>query len=298
MTMQGYDVSNWQSGYSTDWLISTSDFLIMKATEGLDFTDGYCDGWVQACRNAGHPWGFYHFARNNNAIAEADYFVDNTVNYFGEGIPVLDWEDGQSVAWVNAFVERVHSRTGVWPWIYANPWRFQLGGVNENCGRWVASYPGGTPSPDACPDADGIPVCCWQYTSTPLDKNYFYGDAETWRSYATGEGADMPTKEEIARAVWEYWYEGEGGEYDNCYNKLARAVDEITRTDDPTGREVNSTTHEHVKWIAAAINGSADTPGLKQQLDEVIAKLAAIDERLDNLEYNLLEYDEDEEAEA
>ena len=292
--MQGYDVSNWQSGYSTDWLISTSDFLIMKATEGLDFTDGYCDGWVQACRNAGHPWGFYHFARNNDAIAEADYFVDSTVNYFGEGIPVLDWEDGQSVAWVNAFVERVHARTGVWPWIYANPWRFQLGGVNENCGRWVASYPGGTPSPDACPAADGIPVCCWQYTSTPLDKNYFYGDIETWRSYATGEGADMPTKEEIARAVWEYSYDNS----ENCFNALHFGSREVRRTDDPTGRDVQSTTHEHVKWIAAAINGSADVPGLKQQLDAITAKLAAIDERLDKLEYNLLEYDEDEEAEA
>lgn len=294
MAMQGYDVSNWQSGYSTDWLISTSDFLIMKATEGLDFTDGYCDGWVQACRNAGHPWGFYHFARNNDAIAEADYFVDSTVNYFGEGIPVLDWEDGQSVAWVNAFVERVHARTGVWPWIYANPWRFQLGGVNENCGRWVASYPGGTPSPDACPAADGIPVCCWQYTSTPLDKNYFYGDIETWRSYATGEGADMPTKEEIARAVWEYSYDNS----ENCFNALHFGSREVRRTDDPTGRDVQSTTHEHVKWIAAAINGSADVPGLKQQLDAITAKLAAIDERLDKLEYNLLEYDEDEEAEA
>lgn len=53
-----------------------------------------------------------------------------------------------------------------------------------------------------------------------------------------------------------------------------------------------------MKWIAAAINGSADVPGLKQQLDAIAAKLAAIDERLDNLEYNLLEYEEDEEAEA
>lgn len=294
MVMQGYDVSNWQSGYSTDWLISTSDFLIMKATEGLDFVDGYCDGWVQACRNAGHPWGFYHFARDNDPIAEADYFVDSTINYFGEGIPVLDWEDGQSVVWVNAFVKRVHERTGVWPWIYANPWRFQLGGVNENCGRWVASYPGGVPSPDACPAADGVPVCCWQYTSTPLDKNYFYGDIETWRAYATGEGADMPTKEEIARAVWEYSYDNS----ENCFNALHFGSREVRRTDDPTGRDVQSTTHEHVKWIAAAINGSADAPGLKQQLEDLAAKLAAIDERLDNLEYNLLEYDEDEEAEA
>lgn len=293
MVMQGYDVSNWQSGYSTDWLIRTSDFLIMKATEGLDFVDGYCDGWVQACCNAGHPWGFYHFARNNDPIAEADFFVDDTANYFGEGIPVLDWEDGQSVAWVNAFVERVHSRTGIWPWIYANPWCFQLGGVNENCGRWVASYPGGVPSPQDCPAADGVPVCCWQYTSTPLDKNYFYGDGETWRAYVTGEGEFMPTKEEIAEAVWRYWWDGEGGEYDNCYNKLSRATKEITRTDDPTGRGYESTTHEHVKWIAAAINGTPEIPGLKQQLDAITEKLAAISERLDNLEYQLLEYDEE-----
>lgn len=222
--------------------------------------------------------------------------MDDTTNYFGEGIPVLDWEDGQSVAWVNAFVERVHSRTGIWPWIYANPWRFQLGGVNENCGRWVASYPGGAPRPEECPAADGVPVCCWQYTSTPLDKNYFYGGIETWQAYATGEGEDMPTKEEIARAVWEYKYEGESTDYVDSYDKLSRAVDEITRTDDPTGRGYESTTHEHVKWIAAAINGSEESPGLKQQLDAITENLAAISERLDNLEYNLLEYDEEAEA--
>lgn len=281
MAMQGYDVSNWQSGYSTDWLIRTSDFLIMKATEGLDFVDGYCDGWAQACRRAGHPWGFYHFARNNDAIAEADYFVDNTAGYFGEGIPVLDWEDGQSVAWVNAFVERVHSRTGIWPWIYANPWRFQLGGVNENCGRWVASYPGGVPSPKECPAADGVPVCCWQYTSTPLDKNYFYGDIETWRAYATGgketEGEDMtPEQSQML---------------ENCNYML-------TRSDDPTGHDANVTLYDHVKWIAAVLNGNnpsdptirdvvEKTLGVLTQLSGQVAdiqdRLDAIEVRIDNL---------------
>lgn len=276
MTMQGYDVSNWQSGYSTDWLISTSDFLVMKATEGLDFTDGYCDGWVQACRNAGHPWGFYHFARNNDAIAEADYFVDSTVNYFGEGIPVLDWEDGQSVAWVNVFVERVHERTGVWPWIYANPWRFQLGGVNENCGRWVASYPGGTPSPDACPAADGVPVCCWQYTSTPLDKNYFYGDIEAWRAYATGgketEGDEDMTPEQSQML-------------ENCNYML-------TRSDDPTGHDANVTLYDHVKWIAAVLNGNNPSdPTIRDVVEKTLGVLtqlsgqvAAIQDRLDAIE--------------
>lgn len=106
----------------------------------------------------------------------------------------------------------------------------------------------------------------------------------------------MPTKEEIARAVWEYKYEGESSDYVDSYDKLSRAVDEITRTDDPTGRGYESTTHEHVKWIAGAINGSEESPGLKQQLDAITEKLAAIIERLDNLEYQLLEYDGEEEV--
>ena len=279
MVMQGYDVSNWQSGYSTDWLIRTSDFLIMKATEGLDFVDGYCDGWVQACRRAGHPWGFYHFARNNDPIAEADFFVDDTANYFGEGIPVLDWEDGQSVAWVNAFVERVHSRTGIWPWIYANPWRFQLGGVNENCGRWVASYPGGVPSPDACPAADGVPVCCWQYTSTPLDKNYFYGDIEAWRAYATGgketEGDEDMTPEQSQML-------------ENCNYML-------TRSDDPTGHDANVTLYDHVKWIAAVLNGNNPSdPTIRDVVEKTLGVLtqlsgqvADIQDRLDAIEETL-----------
>ena len=261
MVMQGYDVSNWQSGYSTDWLLRTSDFLIMKATEGLNFVDGYCDGWVQACRNAGHPWGFYHFARNNDPIAEADFFVDDTANYFGEGIPVLDWEDGQSVAWVNAFVERVHSRTGIWPWIYANPWRFQLGGVNENCGRWVASYPGGVPSPEACPAADGIAVACWQYTSTPLDKNYFYGGIETWRAYATGgketEGDKDMTPEQSQML-------------ENCNYML-------TRSDDPTGHDANVTLYDHVKWIAAVLNGNNPSdPTIREVVEKTLGVLTQL----------------------
>lgn len=276
MVMQGYDVSNWQSGYSTDWLLRTSDFLIMKATEGLNFVDGYCDGWVQACRNAGHPWGFYHFARNNDAIAEADYFVDNTAGYFGEGIPVLDWEDGQSVAWVNAFVERVHSRTGIWPWIYANPWRFQLGGVNENCGRWVASYPGGVPRPEECPAADGVPVCCWQYTSTPLDKNYFYGGIETWQAYATGgketEGDNDMTPEQSQML-------------ENCNYML-------TRSDDPTGHDANVTLYDHVKWIAAVLNGNNPSdPTIREVVEKTLGVLtqlsgqvADIQDRLDAIE--------------
>ena len=94
----------------------------------------------------------------------------------------------------------------------------------------------------------------------------------------------MPTKQEIAEAVWQYWYEGEGGEYDNCYNKLARATNEITRTDDPTGREVISTTHDHVKWIAASINGE---DGITEKIDALSDVMKKMNENLQNIKETL-----------
>lgn len=191
------DTSNWQGGYSP--ALTGSDAVIVKATEGTEFVDPYCDSIIQQCKSAGLPWGFYHFAGDGDANSEASFYLDNCRNYFGRGIPVLDWEGNQSVGWVNTFVETVHAQTGVWPWIYANPWRFNQGGVNPNCARWVASYPD-VASPTwsqaqgwDCPDADGN-VVAWQFCSDGtvngiagnVDLDLFYGTKEHWKAYARG----------------------------------------------------------------------------------------------------------------
>lgn len=191
------DTSNWQGLYFPT--ITGADAVIVKATEGTNFVDPYCDQIVQQCKSAGLPWGFYHFASDNWwATEEARYFVDNCRSYFGHGIPVLDWEGTQSVEWVNKFVEHVHEETNVWPWIYANPCRF-VQGVNPNCARWVASYPD-VASPTwsqaqgwDCPAADGN-VVAWQFCSDGavngiagnVDLDLFYGDKEQWLAYARG----------------------------------------------------------------------------------------------------------------
>lgn len=193
------DTSNWQGGYNP--ALTGADAVIVKATEGTNFVDPYCDSIIQQCKSAGVPWGFYHFASDNwLATEEAQYFVDNCRNYFGHGIPVLDWEGNQSVDWVNAFVEYVHEQTDVWPWIYANPWRFNQSGVNQNCARWVASYPD-VASPTwsqargwDCPAADGN-VVAWQFCSDGavngiagnVDLDLFYGTKEQWVTYARGD---------------------------------------------------------------------------------------------------------------
>ena len=192
--LKGIDVSSWQGDIQVQNM--PVDFVIAKATEGIDYVNPYCDPVIQRCISNGKLWGFYHYANDNDAVAEADYFTENTLNYFNHGIPVLDWEEDQSVEWVNSFVRRVHERTGIWCWIYASPWRFNQGGVEENCGRWIAQYPNVShPTLDYdtgdVPNTDGL-VVCWQYASDGvvdgycgnLDVNHFYGDEKAWGLYA------------------------------------------------------------------------------------------------------------------
>lgn len=200
--LYGVDVSNWQGGLKLAAL--RVDFAIVKATEGTNFVDRYCDGFVEQCKSAGMLWGFYHFAREGSATQECDHFIRNTKGYDKKGVPVLDWEGAQSVAWVNEFVRRYHDKTGVWCWIYANPWRFNQGGVEQNCMRWIASYPR-VKSPSfetakgwTCPSADGV-VGAWQFCSDGrlsgwngnLDCDLFYGDRRAWNAYtgATSSGS-------------------------------------------------------------------------------------------------------------
>lgn len=198
------DTSNWQGGYNP--ALTGADAVIVKATEGTGFVDPFCDAIIQQAMATGMPWGFYHFAGGGDAVAEAVHFINNCSGYFGSGIPVLDWEGNQGVDWVNAFVETVHEQTGVWPWIYANPWRFNQGGVNPNCARWVASYPD-VASPTwsqaqgwDCPAADGN-VVAWQFCSDGtvngisgnVDLDLFYGDKEQWLAYARGSANRVDT---------------------------------------------------------------------------------------------------------
>lgn len=207
-TLKGIDISHWQAGLDLSAISGNIDFVIIKATEGVNYVDKSCDGFFQKALQLGKKVGFYHFARNNDAAAEAQYFYNNTKGYVHLGIPVLDWEADQSVAWVNTFVEKYHELTGVWPWIYANPWRFKQGEVNENCGRWVAGYPKNGITDINYGVNNGLPssynvglVCAWQFTSSGrmngyngnLDMDVYYGDAASWDKYANPNGDTVDT---------------------------------------------------------------------------------------------------------
>lgn len=203
MAFKFIDISGWQKGIDIARVVKNGGLkaVVVKATEGGDWVDTQCDKFVQQCIKNDIPFGFYHFARHGSAESEAEYFRKNTRGYEGKGIPVLDWEDGQSIDWVNAFVEHYHKLTGVWPWVYGNAWRFNQGTVNKNCGRWIAGYPENGITDidyglkhDMPYKVNGGLVCAWQFSSSVhisgyggnLDGNVFYGDEAAWKKYATG----------------------------------------------------------------------------------------------------------------
>lgn len=293
MALHGIDVSSHQGDIHPENL--AIDFCISKATEGTGYVNPYCDTVVQRCIDAGLLWGFYHYGRTNDATAEADYFYNNTVNYFGKGVPVLDWEDGQSVSWVNEFVRRIHDRTGVWPWIYANPWRFNQGGVEENCMRWVAQYPSAT-SPSFstaegwdAPSADGL-VGAWQFCSDGrlsgysgnLDLNLFYGDRSAFLAYAgassdsgssgsTSSGSSSSsspsgTTLELAVAVMQ----GKYGNGDARKKALGDRYDEVQEFINHIASASASTLASEV-WAGKYGNGDTRKTVLGDRYDEVMA---------------------------
>ena len=209
MTMNGIDISKWQAGLNLSAV--PCDFMIAKATEGIGYVDKACDGFIQQAIKLGKPFGFYHFARPvNDAVREAEYFYNNTRNYFGKGIPVLDWEAERKndVAWAKRWLDRVYQLSGVRPIIYMSESvvnSYDWSSVaNANYGLWVAKYrdnqvdynydmtnAGKAPSVKWWKN-----IAMWQWTSSGrlngfsgnLDCNVFYGDTTAWNKYAGKSG--------------------------------------------------------------------------------------------------------------
>lgn len=204
--MHGIDVSNWQSGLIPSNL--SIDFCIAKATEGMGYTDPCCDGFIQNCLENGILWGFYHFARENDPAAEAEYFVQETYNYFGNGIPVLDYETANwnNREWCELFMSKVHELTGIWPVLYISAYmvpEFADSWIPQTCGLWLAGYPYPAESwtNDKMPYSIGEWEFCaiWQFTSSlqlpgysgNLDGNIAYMDADAWLKYAGAPWQDI-----------------------------------------------------------------------------------------------------------
>lgn len=208
--MRGIDVSGWQSESIT--CTADYDFAVVKATQGTSFINRSWTRQSQCVHLRGKSLGLYHYAGGTDPRAEADFYLATVQAYVGRAMLVLDWEQIQNASWgdgswVDAWVNRVHDRTGVWPVIYVQASAIgQLSDhVRKNCGLWVARY--------ASVAVTGYHRPAWygryneamgQYTpngrvagsAEALDLNYFRGDENAWAKYAnpTNPGAAAPVR--------------------------------------------------------------------------------------------------------
>lgn len=205
MSLNGIDISNWQQGIDLSKV--PCDFVIAKATQGTGYVSPDCARQIEQARQTGKRFGVYHYVSGGNAVAEANYFVDNCANWVGKGLFCIDWESNENSAWGNEgyleqVIAQVKARTGIPPIIYVQASRYaQVAAVanRQNCGLWIAQYAdmNATGYQDA-PWNEGAYACVIrQYSSSGrlpgyggnLDLNKFYGDGSVYDKYVTGDGS-------------------------------------------------------------------------------------------------------------
>lgn len=189
--IEGVDVSHWNTLEKV--VPYNPEFMMIKASEGVSFRDNKAKEWVQVASSLGIPVGFYHYARaeKNTPEDEARFFLDvvSGLKHIGECVLALDYE-GKALSvkncdeWANAFMMCVYNKTGVKPLLYCSQSvvkRFPTVASN-GFGLWVARYRNKLLGAG---DIKPFKFCAmWQFTSSPVDRNIFYGSQKQFLKYA------------------------------------------------------------------------------------------------------------------
>ncbi len=255
MALNGIDISNYQRGLDLSKV--PCDFVICKATEGVNIVHNTCDPWIQSAKKLGKKWGFYHFFNGADPLAQADYFVANCKNYFKEGMPALDYEMYGRVGTNKAkrFLDRVFELTGVRCAVYTS--RSVLteedwSAIAPDHPLWVAQYANTVRTGyQSNPWLPGGGFGAWnavtlhQYTSNgrlagydaPLDLDIAYLTDEGWDKISSPSGAtvvdvqqpEVPNDdvEGTALELAARTMAGEFGDGDVRKNKLGNRYDEV-----------------------------------------------------------------------
>lgn len=173
----GIDVSVHQRGMS---LAPTgASYVVVKASEGSGYEDPCKDDFAAQTLAMGARIGFYHFAwpSANTVEEEVDTFVSAVQPYLDRRpFLYLDWEDSDAYydySWARRFLDQVHERTGIKPFIYMPASVAESGaweGVSNDYWLWAAGYPSYAPQTPATPDCPYAPfshgwwALAWQYT--------------------------------------------------------------------------------------------------------------------------------------
>jgi LysM repeat protein len=207
-TMVGIDISKHQAGINVG--ATGAQFAIVKASEGVGYTDPQYPANIASARQAGARVGHYHLSRfgadaGNTPEAEAESFLKIVAPHIQDGdIVALDLElDDLSPHLSKRFLDIVSSRLSRKCLIYMNKSTASGAGWAEVAATyplWLAWYP--STSPASWSPVAGLPsignwnIAIWQHADTGqlagyngnLDVNVFYGDGNAWNALATGKG--------------------------------------------------------------------------------------------------------------
>ncbi|MDQ3404444.1 MAG: lysozyme [Actinomycetota bacterium] len=204
-TVSGIDVSSHQG--NVDWQSHWNQgkrFAYVKATEGSTYKNPYFAQQYNGSYNVGMIRGSYHFALPNSSsgATQANFFVNNGGGWSADGktLPgVADLEynpygatcyglsQASMAAWIRDFSNTYRSRTGRYPVFYTSTSWWQScvgtqGSFSSTTPLWIARY-----SSTVGPLPYNWSVWTfWQYTSTPLDQNYFNGAYDRLQALARG----------------------------------------------------------------------------------------------------------------
>ncbi|AUS70764.1 GH25 family lysozyme [Lactiplantibacillus plantarum] len=227
MSLNGIDVASYQAGMNVGEV--AGDFVLVKATEGIDYTNPEFNGHAKQTLSAGKKLGVYHFIRNDSDIKQqADYFLTVVKPFIGKAMLVLDFENTTGstiqnqagVGLAKQWLDYVYQQTGVRPVLYTGincenslDWSSV---VNANYGLWIAQYNNYNVVNGYQPrDLYGSlkhwkTAVMFQYTSTGrlpgwngnLDFDVFYGDKSAWDKYAKATKATKAVKPKPAAPKW------------------------------------------------------------------------------------------------
>lgn len=217
-----FDISHHQQGVLDFEKAKTAGMLgvFHKASEGNVGgpvpPDAYYSSRKTQAKAAGLLWGAYHFGRQGNAAAQADYFL-NIIGQNGDVLPVLDLEQRTSpnnphellpsmlLEDAAVFITRFKEITGKYPGLYGGSMikQYMISGnpeqtaVLRQCWLWLAQYgshatlpkgwdhwtlwqysDGNTPTPNLPPPIPGV---------GPVDREYYNGSSEELNAFWTAQ---------------------------------------------------------------------------------------------------------------
>lgn len=203
--LNGCDVASYQAGIDFSKM-TTTDFAIVKGTQGTWYVNPYADIQYSGAKVAGKLLGMYHYAEGKDPIAEAQYFVRKVGGRVGECILALDWEGHDNskfnsdaeVAWVLKFAMEVYRLTKVHIILYMSKSvtrRRNWTEVAKDVRLWCAQYA----------NQDHT-----DYKSNPWTDNGGFGawKSDTIRQYSskgrvTGYGKDLDiNRAYMSKAEW------------------------------------------------------------------------------------------------